>query len=62
LSRELGTSTSQAGQDLAIVVGRLANSMAQSYPRLKHRLGPATCNESSAMRDPAALLFNRSGE
>jgi hypothetical protein len=62
LSRELGTSTSQAGQDLAVVVGRLANSMAQSYPRLKHRLGPATCNESSAMRDPAALLFNRSGE
>ena len=27
LSRELGTSTSQAGEDVAIVVGRLANSM-----------------------------------
>ena len=27
LSRELGTSTSQAGEDLAIVIGRLANSM-----------------------------------
>ena len=36
--------------------------LAERYPRLKPRLGPVTCTEESAMRDPAALLFNRSGE
>ena len=36
--------------------------LAERYPRLKSHLGPAMCNEDSAMRDPAALLFNRSGK
>lgn len=33
--------------------------LAERYPRLKPRLGPAACTQD-AMRDPAALLFNRS--
>ena len=32
------------------------------YPRLKPRLGPAACTEEGTMRDPRALLFNRSRE
>jgi hypothetical protein len=36
--------------------------LAQRYPRLKPRLGATTCTEENAMRDPAALLFNRSQE
>ena len=32
------------------------------YPRLKARLGLAACTEEGAMRDPRALLFNRSRE
>ena len=36
--------------------------LAERFPRLKPRLGPAACSEDSAMRDPAALLFNRSQE
>jgi hypothetical protein len=35
--------------------------LAEHYPRLKPHLGPATCSEDSAIRNPAALLFNRSG-
>jgi hypothetical protein len=35
--------------------------LAERYPRLKPRLG-RTCTLDSAMRDPDALLFNRSGE
>lgn len=34
--------------------------LAERYPRLKPHLGPGVCTEESAMRDPAALLFNRS--
>jgi ADYC domain len=36
--------------------------LAERYPRLKARLGPAACNEERALRDAAALLFNRSQE
>ena len=36
--------------------------LAERYPRLASHLGPATCAEEGAMRDPAALLFNRSDE
>ena len=32
------------------------------YPRLKAHLGPAACIEEDAMRDPRALLFNRSSD
>ena len=35
--------------------------LAERYPRLRPHLGPAACSEDSAMRDPAALLFNHSG-
>jgi hypothetical protein len=34
--------------------------LAERYPRLAARLGPDACTEDGAMRDPAALLFNRS--
>lgn len=36
--------------------------LAERYPRLKPHLGSATCSEDGAVRDPAALLFNRSGK
>ena len=36
--------------------------LAERYPRLKSQLGSTTCTEDAAMRDPAALLFNRSRE
>jgi len=36
--------------------------LAARYPRLESRLGVAACTEDGAMRDPAALLFNRSRE
>jgi ADYC domain len=36
--------------------------LAVRYPRLESRLGVAACTENDAMRDPAALLFNRSRE
>ena len=56
------------GRDGAICVARpriadivSLEQLAERYPRLKPHLGPATCSEDSAMRDPAALLFNRSG-
>jgi ADYC domain len=32
------------------------------YPRLRGSLGPAACTEEGAIRDPRALLFNRSPE
>jgi hypothetical protein len=32
------------------------------YPRLRGSLGPAACTEEGAIRDPRALLFNRSQE
>jgi hypothetical protein len=32
------------------------------YPHLAQHLGPDICSEENAMRDPAALLFNRSAE
>ena len=35
--------------------------LAERYPRLRSHLGPEACSEEGAMRDPAALLFNRSG-
>ena len=57
------------GQDGAICVARpripenvSLEELAERYPRLKSHLGPAACNVDSAMRDPAALLFNRSGK
>jgi ADYC domain len=34
--------------------------LAERYPHLAPRLGPGSCTEDGAMRDPAALLFNRS--
>ena len=36
--------------------------LAERYPRMKSQLGPAACREDDAMRNPAALLFNHSGE
>jgi hypothetical protein len=36
--------------------------LAARYPRLETRLGVAACSENGALRDPAALLFNRSRE
>jgi hypothetical protein len=36
--------------------------LGERYPRLRTHLGPAACSEERAMADPAALLFNRSGE
>jgi ADYC domain len=35
--------------------------LAERYPRLKSHLGPAACSKDGAMRELAALLFNRSG-
>jgi hypothetical protein len=37
-------------------------SLGVRYPHLTQHLGPDACHEESAMRDPAALLFNRSEE
>jgi hypothetical protein len=37
-------------------------ALAAKYPRLSTHLGSDACNEAAAMRDPAALLFNRSAE
>lgn len=34
--------------------------LAERYPRLRPQLGPMACTEDAAMRDPTALLFNRS--
>jgi ADYC domain-containing protein len=34
--------------------------LAINYPRLKAHLGPVACTQESAMRDPTAILFNRS--
>jgi ADYC domain len=57
------------GPDGAVCVARprlvenvTLNQLAERYPRLKPRLGHATCNAERAMRDPAALLFNQSQE
>jgi hypothetical protein len=57
------------GRDGAVCVARpripenvSLEELAERYPRLKSHLGPAACNVDSAMRDPAALLFNRSGK
>jgi hypothetical protein len=36
--------------------------LGKRYPHLKHQLGQETCTEENAMRDPRALLFNRSWE
>jgi ADYC domain len=56
------------GRDGAICVARprvaeniSLEQLAERYPRLKPHLGPATCSEDSAIRNPTALLFNRSG-
>ncbi len=35
-------------------------ALAERYPKLQGRLGPAACTEAAARADPAALLFNRS--
>ena len=55
------------GQDGATCVARpriaenvTLQQLAARYPRLAHRVGPAACSEAGAMRDPTALLFNRS--
>jgi hypothetical protein len=55
------------GRDGAICVARprIAENMtlqqlAARYPRLAQHLGRSSCTEAGAMRDPAALLFNRS--
>jgi hypothetical protein len=55
------------GQNGAICVARpripeivSLPQLAERYPRLKPRLGPDTCTLDTAMRDPSALLFNRS--
>ena len=37
-------------------------ALAEKYPRLASHLGPDACREDNAIRDPAALLFNRSEE
>jgi len=57
------------GPDGAICVARprlpenvSLDQLAERYPRLKSHLGPAGCSMDSAMRDPMALLFNRSGK
>ena len=57
------------GQNGAICVARpripenvSLGQLAERYPRLKSHLGPAGCSMDSAMRDPMALLFNRSGK
>jgi hypothetical protein len=57
------------GQDGAVCVARpripdiaALDQLAERYPRLKARLGPAACNEERALRDGAALLLNRSQE
>jgi hypothetical protein len=57
------------GADGAVCVARprlaahvTLDQLAERYPRLTSRLGRATCNAESALRDPAALLFNRSQE
>jgi hypothetical protein len=36
--------------------------LAERYPRLKSQLGPAVCTEEAVMRNPDALVFNRSRE
>jgi hypothetical protein len=38
------------------------DELASRYPRLAPHLGPVACTEVSTLREPAALLFNRSGE
>ena len=55
------------GVDGAICVARpriaekiSLEQLAERYPQLAPRLGPDSCTEEAAMRDPAALLFNRS--
>ena len=57
------------GRDGAICVAhpRIAENislkqLAERYPRLKSHLGPEACTEDSALSDPIALLFNRSGK
>jgi hypothetical protein len=57
------------GRDGAVCIARpriaeavSLEQLAERYPRLKPRLGLAACTEDAARRDPAALLFNRSGE
>ena len=35
-------------------------NLAERYPELAPHLGPDACSEETALRDPAALLFNRS--
>jgi len=37
------------------------DELRERYPRLKGGLGPASCTQERAARNPAALLFNRSG-
>ena len=36
--------------------------LAERYPRLRSHLGLGPCSEATALRDPMALIFNRSGE
>jgi hypothetical protein len=36
--------------------------LGELYPRLRPRLGPQSCTQESALRDPEALLFNRSAQ
>ena len=53
LSRELGTSTSEAGEDMAIVVGRLANSMFRVVGGSADEAAPA---EAAALLDRLSIL------
>ena len=57
------------GVDGAVCVARprvaeitTLEALAEKYPGLASHLGANACREESAIRDPAALLFNRSGE
>ena len=57
------------GVDGAVCVARprvaeitTLEALAEKYPGLASHLGANACSEESAIRDPAALLFNRSGE
>ena len=66
--RELPMSFEAAwGVDGAVCVARSRipenaslEELGRRYPHLKHQLGSETCTEENAMRDPRALLFNRS--
>jgi hypothetical protein len=60
-SRRPGVSTARpASRAHAFPENISLEDLAERYSRLKPRLGSAACTQGSAMREPAALLFNRS--